>query len=115
MFEGCTSLVTPPSLPAVSLQQSCYSNMFFRCTSLVEAPKLPAKTLTTTCYSQMFWGCTNLKYVNAAFTSDISEDGPTNLWLVGVASEGTFVKNVDATWELSGSSGIPEGWTVVTE
>lgn len=30
------------------------------------------------------------------------------------SSTGTFVKNADATWDVTGTSGIPEGWTVET-
>jgi len=36
----------------------------------------------------------------------------TNSWVLGVASTGTFVKNSAATWDVTGTSGIPEGWTV---
>ena len=35
-------------------------------------------------------------------------------WVSGVASSGTFVKSKDATWSVTGNSGIPSGWTVET-
>ena len=38
----------------------------------------------------------------------------TGYWVDGVASNGTFVKNVDATWTTTGVNGIPSGWTVET-
>ena len=61
MFDGCTSLRTAPSvLPATTLAQYCYSNMFYNCTSLTTAPALPATTLANGCYSSMFYGCTKL-------------------------------------------------------
>ena len=60
MFQGCTSLTTPPELPATTLTQSCYNSMFQGCTSLTTAPELPATTLTDNCYSNMFNGCTSL-------------------------------------------------------
>ena len=64
MFNGCTSLVNAPSsLPAETLAGSCYFNMFKGCTSLVTAPELPAETLADNCYEYMFNGCTSL--VNA--------------------------------------------------
>ena len=63
MFEGCTSLVKAPVLPATTLANQCYRDMFNGCTSLTEAPELPATTLTTFCYAGMFNGCTSL--VNA--------------------------------------------------
>ena len=36
-------------------------------------------------------------------------------WVRDVAASGTFVKNSQATWNLTGDDGIPTGWTVVTE
>ena len=36
-------------------------------------------------------------------------------WVQGVSSTGTFVKNKDATWDVTGVNGIPEGWTVVND
>ena len=60
MFEGCLSLVTAPELPATTLADSCYGGMFSICTSLTTAPELPATTLTQSCYTNMFYGCTAL-------------------------------------------------------
>ena len=61
MFNSCTSLETaPPVLPATALTNQCYIQMFSGCTSLTIAPKLPATTLAINCYSNMFQGCTSL-------------------------------------------------------
>ena len=60
MFSGCTSLTKAPDLPATTLATECYSSMFSGCTSLTTAPKLPATTLANSCYSSMFSGCTSL-------------------------------------------------------
>ena len=60
MFEYCSSLTTAPSLPATTLAVGCYSNMFLFCTSLTTAPQLPATTLAMNCYDAMFQGCTSL-------------------------------------------------------
>ena len=60
MFNGCTSLATAPVLPATTLESSCYSNMFQNCTSLTAAPELPVTTLANYCYAYMFYGCTSL-------------------------------------------------------
>ena len=62
MFQGCTSLTTIPSnlLPATTLADYCYSTMFQGCTSLTTIPNLPATTLAACCYSDMFQGCTSL-------------------------------------------------------
>ena len=68
LFEGCTSLVKAPVLPATTLAPSCYRDMFNGCTSLVEAPVLPATDFlnidvsldASNCYESMFFGCTSL-------------------------------------------------------
>ena len=60
MFRGCTSLISAPELPATTLTDYCYSYMFRDCTSLTSAPELPATTLADSCYRNMFYGCTNL-------------------------------------------------------
>ena len=59
MFNGCTSLVQTPELPATTLATRCYYLMFRRCTSLTQAPELPATTLATRCYDSMFQSCTS--------------------------------------------------------
>ena len=60
MFANCTLLTTSPKLPAITLADSCYVGMFVNCTSLTTAPTLPATTLGKWCYSNMFNGCTSL-------------------------------------------------------
>lgn len=114
MFRDCTSLTSAPSvLPATTLVTSCYQNMFFRCSRLTTAPALPATTLVSGCYSQMFRECTRLKYIKAMFTTTPSTTY-TNNWVRSVASTGTFVKNVNATWTTTGNNGVPSGWDVQT-
>ena len=114
MFEKCTGLTDAPKLPATSLAYFCYSNMFEGCTSLTSAPELPATELVDACYNLMFKDCSKLQYVKALFTTKPSED-TTKEWLSGVAPSGTFIKNKNATWNVTGAHGIPEGWKVETE
>ena len=111
MFDGCTSLTTAPELPATTLLQFCYYAMFANCTNLTTAPELPATTLADYCYNSMFNGCMNLNYVKAMFTTTPGTNYTSN-WLKEVAETGTFVKNMSATWNVSGVHGIPNGWTV---
>ena len=113
MFEGCTNLTKAPELPATTLTDYCYSYMFNRCTNLMVAPELPATTLTSACYSNMFENCTSLNYIKAMFITTPGINY-TNNWVYGVASTGTFVKNPAATWDVTGYSGVPTGWTVQT-
>lgn len=111
MFTGCTSLTVAPELPATTLASYCYYYMFRNCINLENAPILPATTLATYCYNYMFVGCRKLNYIKMLATN-ISASQCLSNWVSGVASTGTFVKNPDATWEVYGNSGIPNGWTV---
>jgi hypothetical protein len=80
----------------------------------VNAPELPATTLAQGCYQSMFNGCTKLNYIKMLAT-DISASYCLYNWVKDVASTGTFVKNKDATWNVTGAHGIPSGWTVVND
>ena len=115
MFNGCTNLTTAPSvLPATTLINYCYGSMFYDCTNLTTAPELPATTLATNCYRYMFTNCSSLNYIKAMFTTTPGNTY-TYSWVSGVAASGTFVKNAAATWDVTGSSGVPRGWTIVRE
>ena len=115
MFYRCYALTSVPEiLPATTLAGSCYLGMFFYCSKLTTAPILPAKYLVNGCYQEMFYRCSNLSYVKALFRTTPG-DGYTKNWLYMVNSSGTFVKAGDASWTVSGSSGIPSGWTILTE
>ncbi len=111
MFCNCTGLTAAPKLPATTLASGCYSIMFYGCTGLTSAPELPATTLVTNCYSQMFNGCSSLNYIKAMFTTTPSTSYTQN-WVSSVASSGTFVKNSAASWDVTGTNGVPSGWTV---
>ena len=113
MFSGCTGLTSAPQLPALKLAQSCYEDMFSGCTSLTYAPELPATTLELLCYRNMFSDCTNLIYIKCLAKNDV-KDMVIN-WVSGVASSGVFVKAASMTDWPTGSSGIPEGWTVIDD
>ena len=115
LFDNCPIIeVESGFLPATTLVDSCYSNMFSGCTSLTVAPELPATTLAYSCYGNMFHGCKKLNYIKMLAT-DISANSCLSNWVRGVSSTGTFVKSKDATWDVRGISGIPEGWTVKTD
>ena len=111
MFKDCTSLTTAPALPATTLAGGCYAEMFSGCTSLTTAPELPATTLADECYCYMFCICNKLNYIKCLAT-DISASECTVDWLYNVSSTGTFVKNPSMSSWSTGTSGIPEGWTV---
>ena len=110
-LTDCENLV----LPATTLTQGCYMEMFESSTTITKAPILPASILVADCYRDMFNGCTSLNYVKC-YATDISA---TNLfgiscldrWLYNVAATGTFYKDSNTTYP-SGTSGIPSGWTI---
>lgn len=115
MFERTLITVSPfDVLPIKNLSSFCCSNMFLHCDDLVIAPSLPATKLATGCYESMFFGCIKLCYIKMLAT-DISAVECLGSWVYDVASTGTFVKSKDATWDVVGDSGVPIGWTVITD
>ena len=117
MFYDCQSMVSAPSiLPAISLpnvsNSGTYMSMFYRCISLTNAPELPAATLRQRAYSNMFTRCSKITYIKMLAT-DISANYCLQNWVSNIASSGIFVKHIDATWNASGASGVPSGWTII--
>ncbi len=113
MFSGCTSLTTVPELSATTLAHYCCNSMFFNCSNLTTAPVLPAATIRSGSYTAMFYGCSKLNYIKMLATN-IYEDG-LHIWVKGVVSTGTFVKNPAMTSLPTGENGIPSGWTVIND
>ncbi len=114
MFNACTEMTNGPAeLPATTPKAYCYQRMFNYCPKMESAPVIQLQTLITACCNYMFANCGKLAYVKAMFLTEPSTSY-TNAWLSNVAASGTFVKNAAATWDVSGSSGIPTGWTVET-
>jgi len=70
MFKECTSLTTPPELPATTLKEYCYGYLFHNCSSLLVAPELPA-SISKSCYHGMFDGCTSLSMPPALPMTDL--------------------------------------------
>lgn len=70
MFQNCTQLVTPPSLPILTVNRAwAYWALFSGCTSLNTLPELPATNIEQNAYREMFDGCTNIK-ISATQTSE---------------------------------------------
>lgn len=111
MFYYCTNLVYPPALPATTVKRACYVEMFRGCSSMISAPVLPAKTVPSGAYGRMFYSCIKLDKI-VCFATEIEEKAAYN-WLEEVPAGGTFVKPTEMNDWPSGTSGIPDGWTVV--
>lgn len=114
MFMGCTNLITAPILPATELAKGCYRGMFSGCSELATAPELIATELAKGCYEHMFGNCAKLNYVKCLAT-DIRAEDCINDWLSGVSHTGTFVKSAEMNDWTRGPSGIPYGWTVISD
>lgn len=111
LFKNCVGLTVAPELP-VGMATNCYSAMFLGCTNLTSAPVLTAATIYNHSYQRMFENCTSLNYVKCLAT-DISYEYCVHEWLSDVAQEGVFVKHPDMNDWPTGTSGIPEGWTII--
>ena len=111
MFFGCNSLKDAPNLPATTLVEECYKYMFRECSQLASQITLPAEHLKPYCYTGMFYNCRLIDYIKALFV-DVPSSDYTEGWVSNVSPSGTFVKNSNATWNVVGINGVPEGWTV---
>ena len=73
MFRGCQYLKEAPGLPATTLAYNCYGQMFADCSSLTIAPELPATELKELCYDEMFMGCENLTQAPKLHATELAE------------------------------------------
>ena len=78
MFYGCTGLVEPPTvLPATTLATpaECYRSMFYGCTALTRAPKILVTNCGVANMYGMFYGCTGLVEVDISSLTDLGLSG----------------------------------------
>ena len=119
LFAGADKLVNSPErnlvLPATSLKQGCYQDMFSGCKGIEKAPELPAPTLVKDCYSGMFADCSKLSAVKCLAT-DASADGCVKDWLEGAGKEAEttpVVETVKGSNLLTIPDAIPSNFTKV--
>ena len=117
LFAGANQLVNDQhrniALPATTLKDGCYQDMFYGCKGIERAPELPALTLVKECYKEMFYDCSKLNYVKSLAT-DISATDCTKDWLGKAGTEAASKKAVvdsETPWVIDNDSGIPVGWT----
>ena len=115
LFAGADKLVNNiirhSELPATTLKEGCYEDMFYGCKGITRAPDLPAGVLTKNCYKEMFADCSKLSYVKC-LAGDISPEGCTKDWLTNAGSEASSNKKVASAIKLpSGNDGLPSGWS----
>ena len=108
LFAGAEKLVNSTErklvLPATTLKEGCYQDMFNGCKGIEKAPELPAPTLVKDCYKEMFYDCSKLNHV-ACLATEV-EEGATDClkdWLknAGTEAEGGL------TLTVNGNTSIP--------
>lgn len=113
MFRDCSNLtdISGIELPAMTLSQDCYRELFRLCKKLTgAAPKLPAPTLVQECYRQMFSDTKITSIICLA--TDISAKDCLNTWMSNISNSGTFYRAPGVNYPRN-ASGIPSNWTVV--
>ena len=116
LFAGAEKLVNNTErllvLPATTLTEGCYQDMFNGCKGIEKAPELPAPTLVKNCYQEMFYDCAKLNHV-ACLATDISAEGSTKDWLGKAGTEATETKVLETLVDMTANSddGVPTSWT----
>ena len=115
LFAGADKLVNNADrllvLPATTLTEGCYQDMFNGCKGIEKAPELPAPKLEKNCYQEMFYDCAKLNSVKCLAT-DIKAENSTKDWLGNAGTEATGEKVIETAVQMtSGSDLVPDGWT----
>ena len=115
LFAGAEKLVNSTErklvLPATTLKEGCYQDMFNGCKGIEKAPELPAPALVKDCYKEMFYDCSKLNHV-ACLAKDISAENCTKDWLGKAGTEATGEKVLETLVDMTPNSddGVPEAW-----
>ena len=100
----------------VETQNARFCYLFSGCSVLTSAPELPAETLADCCYHEMFLGCTKLSTVTMLAPSDqITSKYASLNWLndagTGASSRTLKVQNADAYNALKNTADyLPDIW-----
>ena len=110
LFAGAEKLVNNTErmlvLPATTLTEGCYQDMFNGCKGIEKAPELPAPKLEKNCYQEMFYDCAKLNSVRCLAT-DIKAENSTKDWLGKAGTEATSAPVLESAVTLP----QPESWT----
>ena len=116
LFAGAEKLVNNTErllvLPATTLTEGCYQDMFNGCKGIEKAPELPAPKLEKNCYQEMFYDCAKLNHVKCLAT-DIKAENSTKDWLGKAGTEATGEKVLESAVPMTANSddGVPTAWT----
>lgn len=113
MFEGCSSLASTNILiNSSTVTTYTYYHMYRNCGLLSSDIVLPALILASNCYREMFENDKKISYIKMLATN-ISASNCLFYWVNKVATNGIFVKHIDATWTTVGTSGVPSNWRII--
>ena len=118
LFAGADKLVNNADrllvLPATTLTEGCYQDMFNGCKGIEKAPELPAPKLEKNCYQEMFYDCAKLNSVRCLAT-DIKAENSTKDWLGNAGTEATGEKVLETLVPMTANSddGVPTSWTAI--
>lgn len=118
LFAGADKLVNNADrllvLPATTLTEGCYQDMFNGCKGIEKAPELPAPKLEKNCYQEMFYDCAKLNHVKCLAT-DIKAENSTKDWLGKAGTEATGEKVLETLVPMTANSddGVPTSWTAI--
>lgn len=105
------SLSAATTLAVGCCQNMYYNSPSNTSFSVEESYFLPATTLVQDCYRQMFYGCSHFNKITCLATSGINTNNSTNIWLASTSSSGTFTRTAGVSWP-TGNSGH-KSWTLV--
>ena len=107
LFAGAEQLVNNADrllvLPATTLTEGCYQDMFNGCKGIEKAPELPAPKLEKNCYQEMFYDCAKLNHVKCLAT-DIKAENSTKDWLGNAGTEATGEKVLETAVPMAGKT-----------
>ena len=115
LFAGAEKLVNNTErllvLPATTLTEGCYQDMFNGCKGIEKAPELPAPKLEKNCYQEMFYDCAKLNHVKCLAT-DIKAENSTKDWLGKAGTEASApVLETKVDMKANSDDGVPTSWT----
>jgi surface protein len=110
--ERAKSITTAPYMPAKTLVEGAYRQMFYNCPNL-KSIDIGIEDTSNVPYGMyyMLYTCTSLTEIKVHFTKWSTATDCFNGWVQGVASSGTFIKPAELPEEYN-SKRIPSGWTV---
>ena len=80
LFSGCEKLTKTPELPATNLEIACYFGMFRGCKELTTTTQLNATILKDRCYATMFTDCDKLTSTPALPATTLAANCYSNMF-----------------------------------